>query len=102
MGLSAKWRRTITGVYPNNLFESWWSTQPEESVASAGAQESEGKAETSQQHVAHPVMYIYDDPDHSIWPILITVMMILITVMMIIFTQQGDLRVEDKLIMIQN
>ena len=38
--------------------------QPEESVASAGAQESEGKSETSQQHMAHPDMYICDDPDH--------------------------------------
>ena len=53
------------------IFSRAGETQPEESVASAGAQESEGKAETSQQHVAHPDHscddpdYSLDDPDHS-------------------------------------
>ena len=70
--------RTITSPHTQQSFPELVKIQPEESVASAGAQESEGKAETSQQHVAHPDMMIliiftqhmahpdhsYDDPDH--------------------------------------
>ena len=63
--------RTITSPHTQQSFRELVKTQPEESVASAGAQESEGKAETSQQHVAHPDHscddpdYSLDDPDHS-------------------------------------
>ena len=46
--------------------------QPEESVAGAGAQQSEGKAEPSQQHMAHPVMLCYV----MLWPILVCYVML--------------------------